>query len=1487
MNHKHLEQALEKKQLRLEELRRLESGEHATEEMVVLENEIANDLAQLKGAVIAAELEQSVKASSLSDAIKEAVKGDLHVEQEINSLSDEAEHIEKEVRMEEYRQLFATISLEGFSDDDKEVIKRRAEFFESGREDALDMKYNADSILQRLYHHPGNVELKKKIIVDFADDLMPYSMQNALNSIVQEDVSFLESGEFHKIKTHLAITGLKKMDMLVTRETNFVDPFDSDKEKLIDIWEMRSDVSLLETLPETDRTNARRIFLEGLSSETLSHSNISGSRVVDAARALTISDRELEDAVFSGFSNLLSKGNVPESKHLNSFEQAAQSLNNALMDVDFRAGIMKNVLDYSRKGRISSRKWQSLSDFIKATPEDRLAYLESLADCSQKETHNLKEEVFQELGITDRGEESSLLTDEEKKFVFERIPSEARSAFLAREIDHSFILERFRELPFTSQDLHQAILQRFSYRGIRSDVYDREVSMALHNTAEVFGTVFDQQEMLQEIYKHQLMVASNSEYDKSPHNILWHIQQNKVTFSKDDLIKYKQEIRGIYKTIVSSGSANQMQAMDRLADVFGEVSEYISSVEQYELIRQSCLGESDKDKKTFTEIQELVEFVPKEYKMRILTDPEWQEKFAGIYETYLSPRSNRWENSGVQKNIGFFIARTETYETAEAQAFQQLVSGEALGDLGDIRTLFFKMRATQPKSKTLEDIKRYIDAHLEAYLEQIQHYALLREFAPFVPGLEQRLQSRVATALSELHPGSPHTDEEIRVLFSVKYGAPSGDYYSYGLKYEIYTRFFRETKSFSFFERVDAQYSLKTRDDWDRSLEKILSLPDAEAQSHIALLSFLEASHDALLSAAEKAREVGLESFAALFESLEEVASAEEQVRVHPSDVVRQFHTLVGTSLDSQKRSLLSGCISTMIHRNNLHEAVRLLDKLEIPRESVGDAVFQQASRMLARKNVRGLAEIWTAFPELKERFDAESAHDLVFNNALSELNDPSVANKETKEARLRNMKQAFWVSERFDNLPPRVQEKVQSFQLRYGEKGARLVALAIAAYGIEHEDAFIEKISRIESVLALHDPEKIPKEAIVSCGIEYEVGKSIGNIYGEESAFGYKSDMQMLNEIAGMKSGGAGGQAIHEIATSPTTNPYLLIAEVKLLQEAGMLDFNFKKYPDAPRGYHLSLGGERGLDASSGDMMFLYKAITMTGNTGLLAGKEVQSVKSVHAKSLESVEGFNQKGERVEFKGMGGDTFEQFERTVVSAYHAGIASQLQDRFIGIQSEEFTRGIPDTLEEFLAEIDIPDYQTMSDKEKRIIFEWMQFKKQMILAVEQHNQSFIEAEFFGSFTTPEGEYRELNLEENYAAKRRRYFGKEDISLQKVQNEYQITSGMFQKLDADFVNVLTRANNLLIFKEPVLSSDKLDASGKVIQNSNAYAFQTEMHEEGYKKGVSGTPYASIFDREGKMRNGYYPIQGTSEEMITHKSQILLNRFNRNMESILRSS
>lgn len=493
----------------------------------------------------------------------------------------------------------------------------------------------------------------------------------------------------------------------------------------------------------------------------------------------------------------------------------------------------------------------------------------------------------------------------------------------------------------------------------------------------------------------------------------------------------------------------------------------------------------------------------------------------------------------------------------------------------------------------------------------------------------------------------------------------------------------------------------------------------------------------------------------------------------------------------------------------------------------------------------------------LSEKFPLKSKIQKMLFERLRETQkefwDGSIQSLENEKMKREQNIQSALGLENYENLPPLLQEKIKSFKENYGKKGEKLIALAAAAYGYEksNENIFLNKLEEIEKILNLYHSENIPENCKVSMGIEYEVGKSIENNYGAGSYRGYVEDMTNISKAAGISRG---NDAVWEIATKPTINPYLLIAEIKLLQDAGMLDFNFEKYTNAARGFHLSLGGESGLSAKSKDMNFLQNILTFSGYTGLLLGKEVGSVKGIHSKNLDSA-GITNTGERVEFKGMGGDSFEQFEKTVITAHNVAIATQLEKKYG--ENSEFKN-----LQEAL-----------------ILTEYKKLKDEMVLAIKLHNESFIDMKFAGSFIDSQGNYQVTEILD-----RKTYLGSENVDLNEEQKKYIIRQDIFNPTTADSVNAITRANNLITFKKPVLPGDYYENNKlKPEWRGNSSDVLTRMKNEN-GDDLLGKPQDSIFERNGELRYGYYALQGTSTEMITHKVQILINNFNKAMNELI---
>lgn len=517
------------------------------------------------------------------------------------------------------------------------------------------------------------------------------------------------------------------------------------------------------------------------------------------------------------------------------------------------------------------------------------------------------------------------------------------------------------------------------------------------------------------------------------------------------------------------------------------------------------------------------------------------------------------------------------------------------------------------------------------------------------------------------------------------------------------------------------------------------------------------------------------------------------------------------------------------------------------------------------------LVKLIEKFPFLKKGFaENDSSLDMVLEKITGLIEKSRMENKEIKLLRLKNIKESFWLDNK-EKLPEQIAELHQRIKDKYGKKGETLLSLAITAHGLGNPELLVSKIASMEKVLDKYNPETIPAGSHVSMGIEYEVMWSISEEYLHESVLGYKKDINLISEASNI---GRGNDGIHEIALKPTYNPYMLLAEVKLLQEADLLDLNFEKYSRAARGYHLSLVGDAGLSPDE-NMFFLHNILTMTQLAGAVAGNEIHSTKGVHSKSFERFSNIPQLGQRCELKGMACDTVEQFEKAVVTAHHAGIAIQLSNKYIpDIKMATAIGSSPEEFEHIAEMTGILQAPFKSDQERDILFAWMKLKNDTIDAIEQHNDSFVDTEFNGFLLDNEGNYTDTG--EHIDIMRNKGLVDPDILRSPQFKESLKISGidLFSQQTPEFVNALINTNNIFL-KPP---------QGEENSSINVRAMLDVVKEENYGDIQDGKPTESIFEKGGQFREGYYVVQGASEEMITHKSQIALNHFNNQIELLL---
>ncbi len=490
--------------------------------------------------------------------------------------------------------------------------------------------------------------------------------------------------------------------------------------------------------------------------------------------------------------------------------------------------------------------------------------------------------------------------------------------------------------------------------------------------------------------------------------------------------------------------------------------------------------------------------------------------------------------------------------------------------------------------------------------------------------------------------------------------------------------------------------------------------------------------------------------------------------------------------------------------------------------------------------------------------------------------------------------------------------KEITSFVQKYPlEKKGRTVATMLFAKEYLPErsmEDIVERVamslSKYERVLEQYNYNAIPEGLGVSLGCELEITRSTADGYKKLTGSSLKEDIVRLSRAAHI---GSGADAVHEVATRPTTNPYLLLLEMQLLQDLEYIDLNFdrsEEYAQGSHSFHLTVGGESGLKVND-SMHFLQNSIITAGWGGLLAGAQGKRVSGGRGVTLRgrdpngtnNVQVFDKATSSVEMRSISPDKMEPTQRAVLTSYHGGAAIQALEKFTNLSSDRlsgvFVKNNFTNETELFKELEDKKYLKgeVDQKSQKIIFAWGRLLKDMDDAVEYHNTNFLMGETIGHLDK-DGvwiEREEFKGEDNL----KMFTGvvktiDPTLSVEEYVGSTKIDyRTLFSSVNTDFSDKITKINNL--FLKPDVRKERKDGEKENGDKTNALSMyentmlgnsQPEYRDEdAYLKGT-------VFQTLGERREGYYNAQGASERMITHATQIALLKFNKKLEELLRA-
>lgn len=278
------------------------------------------------------------------------------------------------------------------------------------------------------------------------------------------------------------------------------------------------------------------------------------------------------------------------------------------------------------------------------------------------------------------------------------------------------------------------------------------------------------------------------------------------------------------------------------------------------------------------------------------------------------------------------------------------------------------------------------------------------------------------------------------------------------------------------------------------------------------------------------------------------------------------------------------------------------------------------------------------------------------------------------------------------------------------------------------------------------------------SIWVELEITQGIADWYKAVTNSDYKNDIEILSEYSWIAKG---NDAVHEIATKPTDNPYLLLLELCLLEKLDFLDLNFKKedYSRWARGLHITVWWEYWVklynkthfiqniliasnlwalnvwDFMLHDWVYYYENRIKQERWDKWDSTDIKidmisDFISIRQRwnEVEALFDKDNKTPAVETKWLTINNSESFERLILSIYNLSMGSQMIDKFLKSTSTPIHKLNTEECEDYFKNNSL-NYP--NEKQLKLINLFYELENDIYKVIKSHNSSFLKNESFES------------------------------------------------------------------------------------------------------------------------------------------------------------
>ena len=804
-----------------------------------LEAEVVAAVAALKAQdSMVGQIERDVSLGN--PEIVAAVKEDLNLAQSLQDINNEADAAKEHVlatafpetsfwkngetieqKIEKIEEIFSRIDFSELEREDVESLARgynvthHAKEIESFKKDLIrhisgEKKFHLEQVpgFEKLIDQK---EFQDLVWLSAGVDIhviLMYHSNEKCNALIQERPEFLESAEFRKIRLQCVKDGIENLSLFegysetlpVTFSEEKVDFFNREnawgslrssfdvgprvkRENLDDLhsangkpWIVNLEsykyaISAIDELSPSEKEEVRTVFMKQLSrGKTYSQSLVFGDALFDVAQKLAVSREDVHrcahEAMFCG----LAEGIVP-GPVLGELPVVGNLLKESLSDQKKRQELLVSLGEGMRQKDVRFDHWKGALEYLALDEAEQKAARRNYLDFSGPESNlggadydTRQDEIFPRWDSRDA---SLNFSDEDRLFAFSTMDSNQR-AFLASRREHS--PERLQGLPFTQEDLIA-----FGAASIdRSESYFGEY--AIGQAQEKIRRVFPSAVVEDADIKKRHILQNNKKIGR----IAYALQANSLAMSPSEIVAQYDSPEEFVRTQIKDADLQSLINLETFKQDPDAPELPALPKELYEEIKRAVISRASYSFAEGDQLKKILEFVPRQYKMELLTDPEWQKAFSDLYEQLL--RNN---NSAPIKDLSFFIASSEGVRGPERKVFEEYMRDQNLrGLLGYYETL----RAAQPSSPTFGAIGDFLKERLVAY-------GVEKEIVPSHPGdLRRVFFGTCEKRLKALGPEHPADGQLMKEWIDVVHE---------GRSEELFRAFsvVKDSKSFASFEK--------------------------------------------------------------------------------------------------------------------------------------------------------------------------------------------------------------------------------------------------------------------------------------------------------------------------------------------------------------------------------------------------------------------------------------------------------------------------------------------------------------------------------------------------------------------------------------------------------------------------------------------------------------------------------------------------------------